>query len=66
VARGSAAERRGVAAYRGTKLIQINDQRIQLPSDVRTALDGIETGQIISLHFLDRIGEERVVNVRMP
>jgi serine protease Do len=66
VARGSAAERRGVDAYRGTKLIQINDQRIQSPSDVRTALDSIETGQIISLHFLDRIGDERVVNVRMP
>jgi serine protease Do len=66
VARGSAAERRGVGTYRGTKLQQINDTAIQSPEDVRLALDGVSAGQIVSLHFVDRVGDQRVVNVRMP
>lgn len=66
VARGSAAERRGVGAYRGTRLFQINDAVIESPSDVRTALDQVLPGEIVSLHFVDRVGDERVVNVRMP
>jgi serine protease Do len=66
VARGSAAERRGVNQYRFTKLVQINDTRIGTPGDVRAALDSVATGEIISLHFLYRAGDERVVNVRMP
>lgn len=66
VARGSAAERRGVATYRGTRLTQINDTMIESPSDVRLALDDVSAGQIVSLHFVDRVGDERVVNVRMP
>jgi serine protease Do len=66
VARGSAAERRGVAVYRGTKLSQVNDVAISSPEDLRRALDNVETGEIVSLHFIDRVGEERVVNIRMP
>ena len=26
----------------------------------------VEPGEIVSLHFMDRVGAERVVNVRMP
>lgn len=66
VARGSAAERRGVGAYRNTRLFQINDRPIESPADVRTELDGVTPGQIVSLHFVDGAGDERVVNVRMP
>lgn len=66
VARGSAAERRGVGAYRNTRLFQINDAEIETPTDVRDALDRILPGEIVSLHFVDRVGDERVVNVRMP
>ena len=66
VARGSAAERRGVGTYVGTKLTQINDTEITTPEDVRRVLDGIEAGGIVSLHFVDRAGAPRVVNVRMP
>ena len=66
VARGSAAERRSVAAYLNNKLVRINDREIQTPADVRAALEGVQTGQIVSLHFLDPDAGERVVNVRMP
>jgi serine protease Do len=66
VARGSAAERRDVRRYRNYKLIQINAGSIQSPDDVRLALDGIASGEIVSLHFLHPSGDERVVNVRMP
>lgn len=67
VARGSAAERRGVGGYVNQQIRQINDQLIESPDDVRSALNGIQAGQIVSLHFFDpRDGAERVVNVRMP
>jgi S1-C subfamily serine protease len=68
VARGSAAERRGVLAYRNNKLMRINDTEVQTAEDVRAALDVVEGGQIVSLHFLhpDPAVGERVVNVRMP
>lgn len=66
VARGSAADRRGVAAYRGNKLIRINDTTINSPDDVRAALAGISSGEIVSMHFLHSSGNQRVVNVRMP
>lgn len=66
VARGSAAERRGVRTYRNYKLIQINQALIASPEDVRQALGAVNTGQIVSLHFLHPNGSKRVVNVRMP
>lgn len=66
VAPGSAAERRGVGSYRNYKLVQINDAPIGSTVDVRTALDGVRAGEIVSLHFLHPNGTERVVNVRMP
>ena len=66
VARGSAAERRSVDGFLGQKLFQVNDSRINSPQDLRRVLDGVEAGQIISLHFQDRAGSERVVNIRMP
>jgi serine protease Do len=66
VARGSAAERRGVAAYRDYKLTRINDTKITSPDDVRAALDNISAGEIVSMHFLHPNGDTRVVNVRMP
>ena len=66
VARGSAAERRGVLGFRNNKLIRINNTEIRSPDDVREALDEVAAGEIVSLHFLHpRLGE-RVVNVRMP
>jgi serine protease Do len=66
VAPGSAAERRGVGGMIGWKLDGINDTRIDTPADVRSALDGVAPGEIVSLHFIDPSGAPRVVNVRMP
>jgi S1-C subfamily serine protease len=66
VARGSVAERRGVAQYRGFKLMRIDDTEITAPEDVRHALDDVASGEIVSLHFQDRAGDSRVVNIRMP
>ena len=66
VARGSAAERRGVATYLNMKLERVNDTAVRSPEDLRRALDGVRAGQIVSLHFVDRVGDRRVVNVRMP
>ena len=66
VTRGSPAQRRGVGQYVGNKLIQVNDSDITIPEDVRDALDTVEAGEIVSLHFENRDGTGRVVNVRMP
>ena len=66
VAPGSPAARRSVAAFTGQKLIRINDAEIDNPEDVRQALNQVEAGQIVSLHFQNPAGVERVVNVRMP
>lgn len=66
VAPGSPAARRSVAAFTGQKLIRINDYEIDNPEDVRQALNQVEAGQIVSLHFQNPAGVERVVNVRMP
>ncbi|MEQ1857119.1 MAG: trypsin-like peptidase domain-containing protein [Longimicrobiales bacterium] len=66
VAPGSAAARRNVAAFVGSRLVRINDSAISTPDNVREALDGIAPGEIVSLHFQDNAGAQRVVNVRMP
>jgi serine protease Do len=66
VAPGSAAARRDVAQFRGNKLIQVNDTEIGSTDDVRTALSRVPSGEIVSLHFEDPEGLQRVVNVRMP
>jgi len=65
VTRGSPAQRRGVGQYVGNKLIRVNAADIATPEDVRDALDVVEGGEIVSLHFGDRDGTGRVVNVRM-
>jgi serine protease Do len=66
VARGSPADRRGVGTYVGSRLVQVQDQSIATPDDVRVALDRVSGGEIVSLHFEDTQGAVRVVNVRMP
>jgi S1-C subfamily serine protease len=66
VAPGSAADRRSAGNYQGQRLLRINDRVIGSPDDVRTALNGVQSGQIVSLHFENRDGVERVLNVRMP
>jgi len=66
VAPGSAAARRDVGLLQGQKLVRINDSPIRTPDDVRGALDRVDSGQIVSLHFEDVERVERVVNVRMP
>ncbi|MEX0837218.1 MAG: trypsin-like peptidase domain-containing protein [Gemmatimonadota bacterium] len=66
VARGSAAARRNVDAFRGMRLVGINDQTIATPEDVRSTLEGVDTGEVVSLQFEDAAGDRRVVNVRMP
>ncbi|MDX1495206.1 MAG: trypsin-like peptidase domain-containing protein [Longimicrobiales bacterium] len=63
---GSAAERRGVGNYRGWKVVEINQTPIQLPDDVRRALEGVQPGQVVSLHFENPAGDRRFLNVRMP
>jgi len=64
VQRTSPAARRGVGA--GLKLTQVNDTPVTTPEDVRRALGGVESGQIVSLHTIDPAGASRVYNVRMP
>lgn len=59
----SPAQRAGVPP--GAKLVAINDAQVETPADVGTALEGIEPGQIVTLH-LDIQGTPRIVNVRMP
>jgi serine protease Do len=66
VAPGSAADRRQASRYRTQRLVRINDDMIQTPDDVGAALNRVETGQIVSLHFQDQTKVERVLNVRMP
>lgn len=66
VAPGSAADRRQAMRYQGNRLLRINDDVIESSDDVRAALNRVETGQIVSLHFEDQTGVERVLNVRMP
>jgi S1-C subfamily serine protease len=63
---GSAADRRRALTFQGFKLAQINDSDIETPEDVRETLDGADSGDIVSLHFEDREGNQRVLNVRMP
>ena len=48
--------------YRGDFLLTWE----QSEEDLRRVLDGVEEGEIVSLHFRDGQGTERVVNVRMP
>ena len=66
VAPGSAAARRNVASFVGSRLVRINDTAISNSDDVRRALDGVAPGEVVSLHFQDNEGAQRVVNVRMP
>lgn len=66
VAPGSAAERRGAVPYEGWRLTQINDDTISTPDDVRSVLSDVDEGDIVSLHFEDNTGQQRVLNVRMP
>jgi serine protease Do len=66
VARGSPAARRGVERFVGTRLVQVQDRSIATPDDVRLALDAVDGGQIVSLHFEDTQGAVSVVNLRMP
>jgi serine protease Do len=66
VAPGSAAQRRNVGAYVRSKLVRVNDEAIETTEDVSQALDGIAPGEIVSLHFEDAEGTQRVVNLRMP
>lgn len=66
VAPGSAADRREASRYQAQRLVRINDQVVETPDDVRVALNSVESGQIVSLHFQDRTKVERVLNVRMP
>jgi serine protease Do len=66
VAPGSAAQRRSVGQFVRNKLVRVNDSVIETPEDVREALDRVAPGEIVSLHFQDAEGTQRVVNLRMP
>jgi serine protease Do len=66
VALASPAYRRGLGGLRGWMLVQVNDESIESPEDVRRALASVEAGQIVSLHLVNPDGDGRVVNVRMP
>jgi S1-C subfamily serine protease len=66
VAAGSAAQRRNVGAFRGHKLARVNDEVIETTEDVNQALDQVAPGEIVSLHFEDAQGTQRVANLRMP
>jgi serine protease Do len=66
VAPGSAADRRNAAQYEDYKLVQINESAIGSPDDVRSVLGDVDAGDVVSLHFEDPQGQQRVLNVRMP
>ena len=40
-------------AFRGNRLTAINDQQISTPDDVRSALEGVNPGDVVSLQFED-------------
>ena len=64
VARASPAARRGLGAFLGVKIVQVNDSPIRTPDDLRSALEHVKGGEIVSLHLEDNQGQARVVNVR--
>jgi serine protease Do len=66
VAPGSAAARRNVNGFIGSRLVRVNETAISTRADLARALDSVAPGEIVSLHFQDREGAQRVVNVRMP
>jgi len=66
VAPGSAAARRNVQGFVGNRLVRVNETPVSTEENLRAALDRVAPGEIVSLHFQDREGAQRVVNVRMP
>ena len=65
VQRASAAERRGLAP--GHKILTINGREITDPENVRSILQGVEPGEIVSFRVLHSARPTaQVVNVRMP
>jgi serine protease Do len=66
VQRGSAADQRGMARFEGTKIVRIGDREVSDPSDVRSALDVVRPGEIVSFVLELPDGGDQVVNVRMP
>jgi serine protease Do len=66
VARGSAAARRNLAAYRDWRLTRVNDTLIEGTADVRRALEDVQADEIVSLHLENWEGTTAVVNIRVP
>jgi S1-C subfamily serine protease len=66
VARGSAAARRNLAAYRNWRLTRINETAIESTADVRRALENVQADEIVSLHLEDWEETTAVVNIRVP
>ena len=66
VARGSAAARRSLGAYRNWRLTAVNETRIGSAADVRRALESVGPDEIVSLHLANPDGTTAVVNIRMP
>ena len=66
VDRGGAAFRSGVGAHVGDKIVQVGDAEIETERDLRDALAAVDPGGVVTLRFLRRDGQTRVVNVRMP
>ncbi|MFQ5536200.1 MAG: Do family serine endopeptidase [Gemmatimonadota bacterium] len=66
VAAASPAARRGMGAFRGWKLVEVNDASVRTTNDVRDALEKVSPGEIVSFKVEDPEGRTRIVNVRMP
>ena len=64
VEQGSAAGRRGI--FPGARILQINGRDVTDPEDVRSSLDAVRAGQIVSFVLETPNGGRQIVNVRMP
>jgi Do/DeqQ family serine protease len=56
------ADRRGIGP--GAKILSINGQEVDTPDDVRRILDGVSSGEVVSLRLGFPNGDTSLINVR--
>ncbi len=61
---GSPADRRNIVP--GYRIDEINGTKVTTPKDVRSILDAVQGGDVVSLQLADPTGQTRIVNLRMP
>ena len=50
----------------GYRIDEINGTKVATPKDVRSILDAVHGGDMVSLQLADPTGQTRIVNLRMP